>query len=93
MQGEIGGCVADLVLRIFRIVTAKEGPGPLSMLAVDVFDPGRAGLFRQDRDAWLQRLPGERGGETVEVGNHLPVVLHQHRGHRIDLGAEVEQGV
>ena len=40
----------------------------------------------------LRRPAGEGRCEAVEVGNHLPVVLHEHCGDGIDLGAEVEQG-
>ena len=59
MQGQVGGRVADLVLRILGIVPAEEGPGALPALAMDVLHPGRAGLFGQHRDAGLQRAPGE----------------------------------
>ena len=42
VHGEVGGRVADLVLRVLGIVAAEEGPGALPVLAVDVLDPGRA---------------------------------------------------
>src|SRR3954447_22536461 len=91
VQGEVGRRVADLVLRVLRIMAAEEGPGPLAALAVDVLDPWCAGLVRQHRYAGLEGVPGETGGESVEIGNHLAVILDQHGGHRIDLRAEVEE--
>ena len=51
MEGEIGGHIADLMLRILRIVASEERPGTLTVLAMDVFDPGRARLLGQHRDA------------------------------------------
>ena len=48
VQGKIGGRVADLVLRVFGVVPAEEGPGPLAPVAVDVLDPRRARLFGQE---------------------------------------------
>src|SRR6266498_1747101 len=39
MEREIGRWVADLMLRVFRIVTAEEGPGSLPPLAMNVLDP------------------------------------------------------
>src|SRR3954469_16449787 len=92
MQGKIGGHIADLMLRVLRIVASEERPGTLPMFAMNVLDPGRTGLLTQNRNTGLQRLSGKRGGETVEVGNDLAMALHQHGGHRIDFGAEVEQG-
>src|SRR3954447_19729299 len=92
MQGEIGRHIADLMLRVLRIVASEERPGALPVFAMNVFDPGRTRLLTQNRDAGLQRLSGERGGEAVEVGNDLAMALHQHGGYRIDFGAEVEQG-
>src|SRR5215213_8997687 len=92
MEGEIGGYITDLMLGILRIVASEEGPGTLPVLAVNVFDPGCAGLVTQDRNAGLQRLTAEGRGETVEVGNDLAMALDQQRGDGIDLGAEVEQG-
>src|ERR671913_2623361 len=91
MQRQIGRSVTYLVLGIFRIVTAEEGPGALTMLPVDVLDPGRARFFRQHGHAWLQCLAAKRSRETVEIGDHLPVILYQHRSNRIDLRAEVEE--
>src|SRR5256885_11370343 len=67
MQREIGRGIADLMLRILGIMPAKEGPGPLPQVAVDVLDPRRALFFGEDRDAGLEPIAAERRGQAVEV--------------------------
>src|ERR687892_1540444 len=93
MQGKISGSITDLVLRIFRIVTAEEGPGALATITVNVLYPGRTRLFRQNRHARLQCLTAEGGRQTIEVRDHLPVILHQHRCDWVNLRAEVEESI
>src|SRR3954471_5326664 len=92
VQRQVGGSIADLMLRVFGVVSTEEGPGALPVLAMDVLDPGGSRLFGEYGDARLEGFSGERRGETVEVWNDLAVVLNQHSRHWIDLGAEVEQG-
>src|SRR5207249_11365131 len=90
VQGQIGRSVADLVLRVFRIVPSKESPGALPVLAMDVLHPWRARLIGQNGHAGLESLAGEGGGKSIKIRNDLSVILHQHRRNWIDLGAEVE---
>ncbi len=91
MQRQVGGRIADLMLRVFGVVAPKERPRALPEIAVDVLDPRRPVFIAQYDVARLKVIPHERRGETVEVGDHLAVVLGQHRGNGIDLGTEVEE--
>src|SRR5215203_875727 len=93
MQRKVGWGIANLVLRIFWIVAPEKCPGALPPLTVDVFHPWCTRLFGQDCHVWLQRLASEGRGKTIEIRDHLAVILDQHRCHRIDLGAEVEESV
>src|SRR6476469_9571206 len=92
VERQIRRYIPDLMLRILGIVPAEKGPGALAMLAVDELDPGRAWFVGQHRHARLEGLARERRREAVEVRDDLAVTLHQHRGHGIDLRAEIEQG-
>src|SRR5256885_17269013 len=91
MERQVRGWIANLVLRIFGVMPTEERPRALAAITRNVLDPWRAFLIRQDGDPRLQTLAHERRGEAKEIRNHLPVRLHQHGGHGIDLGAEVER--
>src|SRR5918998_3478334 len=93
MEGKVSGSITDLVLRIFRVVAAEEGPRALATVAVNVLHPWRTRLLGQHRHTRFQCFPAERRREAVEVRDDLPMILHQHRCDWVDLGAEVEQGV
>ena len=80
------------MLGIFGIVAAEEGPRSVTVLPMYVLDPRCTFLVREDRNIGLQAFTLERGGQAIEISDHIPVVLNQHRRNRIDLGAEVEQG-
>src|SRR2546422_11341923 len=60
-------------------------------VAVDVLHPGSPLFVRQHDIAGLQTSPQEGRREAVEVGDHLPVVLHEERRDRVDFGAEIEE--
>src|SRR5688572_2824422 len=85
VQRQIGGRATDGVLRILRVVAAVVRPRPLSVVAVNVFDPRRALLDREDRHARLQRRLGEARRHTVEIVDDGAVALHEHRRDRIEL--------
>ncbi len=59
---------------------------------MDVLDPRRTRLIGQHGDAGLDRGATKGCGETVEIRNHLPVVLDEHARYRIDLCRKVEEG-
>src|SRR5689334_2825813 len=80
------------MLRVLWVVAAEERPGALAMLAMDVLDPGSPGLFSEHGDTGLERLSGKGGCQSIEVRDALAMVLNQHRGHGVELRAEVEQG-
>src|ERR1017187_3956755 len=85
VQGEVGRQGSDVVLGILGVVPAEVGPRTLAVVAVQVLHPGRAVLGRQDHVAGFQHGLVEGRRYAVEVGNHLPVVLHEHRSNRIEL--------
>src|SRR5690625_171107 len=92
MQREVGRRCTDLMLRILGVVTSEEGPGALTKGAMDILDPGRTLLLRQYDHTRLESLPPERGRQAIEVTNYILMVLHKHRGDRVELRTEVEEG-